>query len=287
VSIGSLYALFWRNEAMTTKPTLPTIWHIPDELWKKIKPLLGKEKKQGTPGRPVVPYRTVFDGILYLLRTGAQWKHAPTEFGSGSTLHRRFQQWRRRGVFTRLWRLLLREYSDKRGLLWLWQAIDSAATKAPLGSEKTGKNPTDRAKLGTKRHVVCDQRGAPLGLVVTGANRHDKKAALATVDAIMVGRPAVSDESEQHLCGDKGYDYDDVREGLAERGYTVHIPQRGTPPSTGERTHEPKRWVVERLHSWLNRYRRLLVRWEKREKNYIALIYFAFALQLYRLIVLG
>lgn len=272
---------------MARKRTLPTIWHIPDELWKKIKPLLGKEKRAGTPGRPAIPYRTVFDGILHLLRTGGQWKHAPREFGSGSTLHRRFQQWRRRGVFTRLWRLLLREYDSKRGILWLWQALDSASTKAPLGGKATGQNPTDRAKLGTKRHVVCDQRGAPLGLVISGANRHDKKKALATIDAIGLARPAVSAAEPQHLCGDKGYDYEDIRAGLKARGYTTHIPQRGEPKFTGERTHQPKRWVVERLHSWLNRYRRLLVRWEKSEQNYIALIYFAFALQLYRLIVLG
>jgi transposase len=75
----------------TNKPTLPTIWHIPDRLWKKIKPLLGREKRPGTPGRPAVAFRMVFDGILYVLRTGCQWKHAPREFGSGSTLHRRFQ----------------------------------------------------------------------------------------------------------------------------------------------------------------------------------------------------
>lgn len=74
---------------------------------------------------------------------------------------------------------------------------------------------------------------------------------------------------------------------LKRAAYTTHIPVRGEPPYTGERRHKAKRWVVERSHSWLNRYRRLLVRWEKREKNYIALIYFAFALQLYRLIVLG
>ena len=256
-------------------------------MWKKIAPLLGKQKRLGTPGRPVVPSRTVFDGILYLLRTGAQWKAAPKEFGSGSPLHRPVQQWQRRGVFTRLWRLLVREYDDKLGILWVWQALDSASTKAPLGGKKTGKNPTDRGKLGTKRHVVTDQRGAPLGLVVTGANRHDKKVALQTVDAIVVERPEPTDESEQHLCGDKGYDFDDIRDGLQERGYTPHIAQRGVPPYTGARTHQPKRWVVERTHSLLNRFRRLLVRWEKKDQNYIALIHFAFVLQLYRLIVLG
>ena len=272
---------------MATKPTLNTIWHIPDDLWKKIKPLLGTEKALGTEGRPVVPYRVVFNGILYVLRTGCQWKHAPEKFGSGSTLHRRFQQWRKRGVFTRLHRILLRQYDARRGILWLWQALDSASTKAPLGGQKTGKNPTDRAKLGTKRHIVTDQRGAPLALVISGANRHDKKLALATIDAIAVERPRVSDQDKQHLCGDKGYDFDDVREGLEERGYTVHIPPRGVPPQSGARKHKAKRWVVERTHSWLNRYRRLLVRWEKNDENYAALIHFAFSIELYRLIVLG
>jgi len=272
---------------MARKRTLKTIWHIPDPLWKKIKPLLGKEKKLGTEGRPVIPYRVVFNGLLYVLRTGCQWKHAPETFGSGSTLHRRFQQWRSRGVFTRLWRLLLREYDAKRGILWLWQALDSAMTKAPLGGKATGKNPTDRAKSGTKRHIVTDRRGAPLSLCVTGANRHDKRMALPVVDAIAVERPAPDDEHPQHICGDKGYDFDDVREGFLERGYTVHIPQRGVVKKRRGRKHKAKRWVVERTHSWLNRHRRLLVRWEKNDKNYVALIHFAFSIQLYRLIVLG
>jgi transposase len=222
---------------MATKPTLKTIWHIPDDLWKKIKPLLGKEKPPDTPGRPVVPYRVVFNGILYVLRTGCQWKVAPEKYGSGSTLHRRFQQWRRRGVFTRLWRLLLREYDDRRGILWLWQALDSAMTKAPLGGPQTGKNPTDRAKMGTKRHVVCDQRGAPLSLCVSGANRHDKKMALRVVDAIMVERPAASKRKPQHLCADKGYDFDDVREGFEQSVATRHTFRSAARPSIRASAH--------------------------------------------------
>jgi len=91
---------------MAPKTTLETIWYIPDDLWDKIRPLLGGEKQPGTVGRPPVPFRTCLDGILYVLRTGCQWKHAPREFGSGSTLHRRLQEWARRGVFKRIWRLL-------------------------------------------------------------------------------------------------------------------------------------------------------------------------------------
>jgi transposase len=87
---------------MARKTTLETIWYIPDDLWDKMRPLLGPEKQAGTVGRPPVPHRTCLDGILHVLRTGCQWKRAPREFGSGSTLHRRFQQWVARGVFKRI-----------------------------------------------------------------------------------------------------------------------------------------------------------------------------------------
>lgn len=274
---------------MARKTTLETIWYIPDDLWDKVRPLLGPEKQAGTVGRPPVPHRTCLDGILYVLRTGCQWKHAPQEFGSGSTLHRRFQEWARRGVFKRIWRLLLREYDGLRGIRWRWQAIDSATTKSPPGGEATGKSPVDRGKLGTKRHVLTDQRGAPIGLEVTGANRHDSRAAGATLGGIPVRRPTSGAAGEQHLTADKGYDYPAVRETLRRRGYTAHIPRRDgqAPKQRGKRRYKAKRWVVERAHSWPNRYRRLLVRWEKKEMNYLALVHFAFALNLYRLIILG
>lgn len=271
---------------MARKTTLGTIWYIPDDLWDKIRPLLRREKAPGTVGRPPVPYRTCLDGILYVLRTGCQWKQAPGEFGSGSTLHRRFQEWVRRGVFKRAWRLLLKEYDESRGIRWRWQALDSATTKAPLGGGATGKSPVDRGKLGTKRHVLTDQRGAPVGVEVTGANRHHSRAARATLESLPVRRPTTGG---QHLTADKGYDYPAVRGTLSRRGYTAHIPKRDgqVPKPRGRHRHKAKRWVVERTHSWTNRYRRLLVQWEKKEANYVALVHFAFAINLYRLLILG
>ena len=145
----------------------------------------------------------------------------------------------------------------------------------------------DRGKLGTKRHILTDQRGAPIGLEVTGANRHDSQAVGATLASLPVKRPAAA--GGQHLTADKGYDYAAVRRTLKRRGYTAHIPKRdGQPPQQhGKRRYKAKRWVVERTHSWTNRYRRLLVRWEKKDTNYVALVHFAFALNLYRLIIWG
>ena len=180
---------------MTRKTTLETRWYIPDDLRDKLQPLLGREKRAGTVGRPCVPHRICLDGILYVLRTSCQWKRAPREFGSGSMLHRRFQQWVVRGVFNRIWRVLIKEDDAWRGIRWRWQAIDSATTKAALGGEATGKSPVDRGKLGTKRYVLTDQRGAPIGIEVTGANRHDSQAVGATLESIPVKRPALQERS--------------------------------------------------------------------------------------------
>ena len=90
--------------------------------------------------------------------------------------------------------------------------MDGAMTKAPLGGERTGKNPTDRGKLGTKRSLLVEANGVPVGLAVEGANRHDKKVAEATLESIPVDRPEPTEDRSQGMCLDKGYDYDDTRE---------------------------------------------------------------------------
>lgn len=77
-------------------------WRIPDELWQRIETFLPMRRKSRKGGRPPLPYRQVLDGIFYVLRTGCQWKAVPPEFGSGSSLHRYFQKWVKRGVFKKL-----------------------------------------------------------------------------------------------------------------------------------------------------------------------------------------
>ena len=111
----------------------PPIKRIPDELWDEIKKILPKEKSSKTVGRPIIPYRKVLDGILYVLRTGSQWKMLPKEYGSGSTCHRRFQQWRGMDVFKDIWIKLLKIYDEMIGINWTWQSIDSISIKSPLG----------------------------------------------------------------------------------------------------------------------------------------------------------
>ena len=149
------------------------------------------------------------------------------------------------------------------------------------GAEGIGHNPTDRGKHGTKRSTLSDGHGLPLAVVVAGATVHDMKLVAPILDALVVERPAPTAEQSQHLCLDAGYDYDLPRFAAQQRGYVAHVRPRGD-----ERAHarsadpakKPRRWVVERLHSWLNRSRRLLVRWEKLERTYLAFVQLACAL---------
>ncbi|MCG3158746.1 MAG: IS5 family transposase ISPaen3 [bacterium] len=213
--------------------------------------------------------------MYYVLRTGIQWKALPRSLGAGSTVHRRFQKWVREGIFLNLWRWCLYNYDLMIGLDWEWQALDGAMTKAPLGCENTGPNPTDRAKQGTKRHLLTEGHGIPLAVVVTGANRNDFKETRAVLNQIVIARPEPTRRKKQHLCLDKGYDYREVDEIARAFGYTAHTRKRGE-KSYASRSipkYRSRRWVVERTHSWMNRFRRILIRWEKKTVNYEAFLH--------------
>jgi transposase len=111
-------------------------WRIPDELWERIEPLIPPECPKPKGGRPRMPNRKAMDAIFYVLRTGCQWKALPRSLGAPSTVHDRFQEWRKAGVFHRLWQSGLLEYDASKGLEWEWQAMDGAMTKAPLGGKR-------------------------------------------------------------------------------------------------------------------------------------------------------
>jgi putative transposase len=148
-----------------------------------------------------------------------------------------------------------------------------------LGGKSTGPNPTDRAKSGTKRSLLVDGQGIPIGITVDCANIHDMKMTSGTLRSLVICRPESTLKTHQHICLDKGYDFPEVYELLEDYGYIIHIRKRG------ERNYKlipryrrtKRRWVVERTHSWMNRFRRLLIRWEKRVDNYIAILHFACA----------
>jgi putative transposase len=268
-------------------------WELSDSLWERIEPLLpqpksryrgrGKNRKH-IGGRPAADRRKVMTGILYVLRTGCQWNALPKELGSGKTAHRYFQRGVRAGIFLRMWQAGLTEYDELKGLAWKWQAADGAMTKAPLGGEKTGKNPTDRGKLGTKRSLLVDEQGVPLAIVVSGANIPDGRLLDATLHAVPIERPDPA-TTEQHLCLDKGYSGEPCARVAEDAGYIVHVPDKANAKKKRKRQpgrRKARRWIVEVAHSWINRFRRLLIRWEKKARNYLALLYFACAIICWR-----
>jgi len=294
--------------AQPRKPIEPPAddgWRISDALWERLALLIppGKAHPLGC-HNPRVPDRAALDGILFVLRTGCQWEALNyTGICKKSPAHRRFQEWPAAGVFAQLWAAALQEYEELHGIEWRWQAMDGALTKAPLGGKKTGKNPTDRAKQGVKRSLLTDGRGTPLGIAVAGANVPDYQLTEETLESVPISRPdprvpstpaAPEAGQPQGLCLDAGHFYEEVYEILDRWGYTAHIGPRGsgsgvrelTPEERREAGIEARRWVVERTHSWLNRFRGLLIRWCKKPENYLALLHFACALITHRVTVL-
>jgi transposase len=156
--------------------------------------------------------------------------------------------------------------------------------ESPSRGGATGPNPTDRGKSGTKRSVQTDGAGVPIGVAIDGANRHDSKLLKPTIESIPIKRAKATKSHPQGMCLDKGYDYPFVQELLDTFGYAPHIRSRGEEKT--DKTTIPKyrarRWVVERTHSWINRYRRLLIRWEKKPDNYLAFLIFVCGIVAFR-----
>lgn len=130
-------------------------WEVSDKFWEFVEPMIPKKKRDKGKrykrkpggGRKPIEARKVFEGIVYVLRTGIQWKALPkSTYGSPSAIHRYFLEWEAAGFFTKLWKKGLAEYDEMEGIAWEWQSIDGSTIKAPMAKESNGKNPTDRGK---------------------------------------------------------------------------------------------------------------------------------------------
>lgn len=156
--------------------------------------------------------------------------------------------------------------------------------QSPFGGDLIGHNPTDRGKPGVKRSLLVEAAGGPLAVVVAGANVHDTKLLAATLEAVIVERPAPTEEEPQHLCLDKAYDNPTGRETVAAHHYVPHIRRIGEEKldANGEKRYPARRWVVERTLAWLSKCRAILVCYDKKASNYLALIQLACLLIWYR-----
>ena len=171
-----------------------------------------------------------------------------------------------------------------------WRALPGSG-KALMGlkgkprwrGKRWATTPPTGGKKGSKRSLLVDGAGVPLSLIVSGANRHDVKLLSITLDSIVVVRPKASRRRRQNLCADKGYAGRPAAQAMQARGYTPHVRQRGEEARACRKGQRARRWVVERTHSWFNRFRKLLVRYEKTAANFLALLQCAAALICWRM----
>jgi len=142
-------------------------WEVSDQFWEIAEQLVPKKKRETSRnykrkpggGRKPIEARRIFEGIVYVLRTGIQWKALPKEkYGSPSAVHRYFLEWEAAGFFKKLWQKGLAEYDDLEGIAWAWQSIDGSNIKAPMAKESNGRNPTDRGKK-WKQKIASRRRG--------------------------------------------------------------------------------------------------------------------------------
>lgn len=152
-----------------------------------------------------------------------------------------------------------------------------------IRNKKTGRNPTDRGKQGVKRSLMTDANGLPLSLVVATANTHDIKLVADTLYALQAGCPG----QRIRLCLDKGYEADWLKTYLQSCRYEPHIQSRKEESDASKNTDfKAHRWVVGRTHSWMNRFRQVLIRWEKKTENYESMLHFACGLIVWNKVLL-
>ncbi|MEV0938176.1 IS5 family transposase [Streptomyces phaeochromogenes] len=242
-------------------------WIVPEELWVRIEPLLPVvPRRPDHPGRKRLDDRKVMSGILFVLYTGIPWEFLPQElgFGSGMTCWRRLRDWNDAGVWQRLHESLLAELHAASALDWSRAVIDGSHVRALKGGPKTGPSPVDRARTGSKHHLITEAHGIPLAVSLTGGNRNDVTQLMPLIEAVppVRGRRGRPRRRPDTIYADRGYDHDKYRKQVRDAGITPVIARRGTEHGSGLGVH---RWVVEQSFALLHWFRRLRIRWEIRD----------------------
>jgi transposase len=254
---------------------------LTDTQWERLRPLLPPQKPRT--GRPANDHRTVLEGILWILRTGAPWRDLPARFGSRGTVSSRFYRWRRSGVWAHVLAALQAEADADGRLDWTRHVVEGTTVRAHQHAAGAKGSDGDTEALGrsrggfsTKIHVRAERRGKPVVFVVTQGQRHEQTVVERLLDGGAVrrrgrGRPRVR---PRRLGGDKGSSSGKVRRALRRRGIGAVIPRKRNERRDGrfDRAAYRERDVVERLINRLKQWRRIATRYEKRATNYAAML---------------
>ena len=233
-----------------------------DSVWAAVEPLIPLVADEHPLGchRPRSSNRDCFEVMLVRLATGCSWEDAERLCGnkvSDTTVRQRRDDWHAAGVFEAIAGEALSAYDRIIGLDLGDVAVDGSLHKSPGGGEGTGKNPTDRGKLGWKWSILTDRWGIPLGWVSDGANRNDSILLAPTLDAA-ARRGLLADVETIWL--DRGYDSHVTRQRLAERDLDdAVIATKRKRGSGAAKLNQPMglRWPVERTNSWLSNFGQL------------------------------
>ena len=246
---------------------------LPDDLWEIIEPLLPKWTPSPKGGQPPVTDRRVLTGILFVLETGLPWEDLPREMdrGCGMTCWRRLRDRQADGTWDEIHKILLDRLRGADKIDWSRALIDSSFVRAAYGGGATGPSPVDRAKPGSKHHVITDANGIPLASSVTAANVNDVTEFAPLFNRIppvagKVGHPRKKPDAMQ---GDLAYDSEPHRQGLRQIGVEPVLPEKEIDDQVGL---GETRWPVERTLSWAHQNRRLRIRYERRPEIHQAFL---------------
>jgi transposase len=248
---------------------------VVDTVWAAIEPLLPVHVETHPLGchRPRLPDRDCFEMMLVHLVTGASWEDCERLCGnkvSDTTARERRDEWEEAGVFGAIADEAIRAYDKVIGLDMSEVAVDGSLQKSPAGGEGTGKNPTDRAKLGWKWSVLTDANGIPIGWAIDGANRHDSVLLVPALDD--VGHRGLLCDIET-IWLDRGYDSEVTRQRLRDLGIddaVIAKKRKRNSASAASKLPMGLRWPVERTNSWLSNYGALRRNTDRKTKHRLA-----------------
>ena len=230
-------------------------------------------KLPGTRGRPpLMTFDEVYDCLLHVIRTGTQWRYVKPANVSYMTVYKTMQKWMRANLYEIAYNNFLAQYRKKRKARYY--AIDSTYVKNVYGITCTGRNPTDRGRKATKLSTIVDDIGVPYCILLTPANMSDFRLFEPTLKKTL--QPL---DKGKEIFADKGYDSRENRETAVNYGLKDRIFKRKT--TNCRRTHV-KRGIIERVFSWVDKYRRLILRYEKHVEVYASMTYLAFGVILER-----